>query len=200
MGGSAKPRRPKAAPAALRYERRRSVPRRGAARTKSGKARRFGFGLLVFLVFAGGIVLLALVDSLWGDDTWRWAADTWPGGAYGFALTIGAVAPCLVALSAWAVSRPGRRSWKTRSARSLGHFALAVVAAAPLLPFVVLAFNAANDGETRRGPSGTPSWAFRHYDWLWAVGLTATVIVTVLLIWVTATLGRRDPGPLGAGR
>lgn len=129
-------------------------------------------------------------DMLWGDDTWRWAARAWPGGAYGFAAFLGVSAPCPFALSLWSLSRVGRRSWRTHPARTAGRTLLTVLAAAPLLPFLALAFNAADNGKSRHH-SGLPSWVFSNYPWLWALGLASTVGGTVLLIGLLVAVSRR---------
>ncbi|RPE41659.1 hypothetical protein EDD90_4750 [Streptomyces sp. Ag109_O5-1] len=128
MGGSARPRRPKAAPAALRY---REGDKKKAKRSMDGFV-----GCLGFLVVAGGIVLLALIDEYWGDNTWRWAARNWPGGAYAFAVCLGLTAPVLFAVYLRAMDGTGGRSWKARPVRALDSTALAVLAAAPLVPFL----------------------------------------------------------------
>lgn len=189
MGGSAKPRRGRASAAGLQYERR---PGRGLG-TEGRKARKKGesaFACLLLLLVAGVAVLLALLDVFWGDDTWRWAADTWPGGAYGFAVCLGAAAPCLLALSIWSLSKAGRKSWQIHPARAAGHTLLTTLATASLFPFLSLAFNAMDSGRGRHH-SGSPSWAFSHYPWLWILGLASTVGGAVLLIGVLVVVSRR---------
>ena len=83
MAASAEPSRGRAASPSLRYEQR---PGKRSAREgqRSGKSYAV-FGCLVFLSCTALLILFALADMFWGDDTWQWAADTSPGGAYGFA-------------------------------------------------------------------------------------------------------------------
>ncbi|MFJ8791098.1 hypothetical protein [Streptomyces sp. NPDC102462] len=195
MGGSARGRRPKAAAGALRYEHRPRV--RGTGRVKARRGKRdFVVGSLFVASVVGLIVLLAVLDRAWGDATWRWAADRWPGGAYGFAVCLGVAAPCLFAVSLWALSGTTRRSWRTGPARALARAVLAVATAAPLLPFVTLAWNATDDGEGRAGSrNGPPSWAFRHCPWLWLVGLATTVVTVAALVALAVMVVRRRPDP-----
>jgi hypothetical protein len=139
----------------------------------------------------GAIVLLATIDSLWGDGTWRWAARNWPGGAYAFAVCLGAAAPLLFALFLRAMGGADRKSWKAHPARALGFTMLAVLAAAPLVPFLSLAFNAVDSGKSKHR-SGPPSWVFGHYPWLWAVGIFSTLATVIVLVWLTVILTRRS--------
>ncbi|MFK0154925.1 hypothetical protein ACIQVL_14925 [Streptomyces sp. NPDC090499] len=182
MGGSAKPRRPRAAPAASRV--------RGAGTKKARKDRDALFGCLLFLGIGGGIVLMALGTMLWGDDAWRWAARTWPGGAYAFAVCLGMAAPLLAALFLRALDGMDRKAWKTHPARALGWTLLAVLAVASLLAFLSLAFDAMDSGK-RKHRSVAPSWVFAHYPWLWAVGIASTLASAVLLVWLMVALSRR---------
>lgn len=182
MGGSAKPRRPRAAPAASRV--------RGAGVKKAKKDRDALFGCLMFLGIGGGIVLMALVTMLWGDDAWQWAARNWPGGAYAFAVCLGMAAPLLAALFLRALDGMDRKAWRTRPARALGWTVLAVLAVAALLAFLSLAFDAMDSGK-RKHRSVAPSWVFSHYPWLWAVGIASTLGSAVLMVWLLVVLGRR---------
>ncbi|MGW7419751.1 hypothetical protein ACWGJB_06725 [Streptomyces sp. NPDC054813] len=183
MGGSAKPRRPRAAPAALRY---RQTGRK--AGRKKGDAL---FGCLGFLVVAGVTVLLALIDMVWGDGVWRWAARNWPGGAYAFAVCLGIAAPVLFALAVWSADGAGPTSWKTRPGRAAARTALALLAAGALVPFLSLAFNAVDDGKGKHR-TGPPSWVFSHYPWLWALGIASTLAAAVGVVWTLVLLIRRS--------
>ncbi|MER5518689.1 hypothetical protein [Streptomyces sp. NPDC002763] len=182
MGGSAKPRRPRAAPAASRV--------RGPGAKKAKKDRDALFGCLMFLGIGGGIVLMALGTMLWGDDAWQWAARNWPGGAYAFAVCLGVAAPLLVALFLRTLDGVGRKAWKTSPALALAWTVLAVLAVASLLAFLCLAFDAMDSGK-RKHRSVAPSWVFAHYPWLWAVGIASTLASAVLLVWTLVILTRR---------
>ncbi|MEU5311124.1 hypothetical protein [Streptomyces sp. NPDC021562] len=182
MGGSAKPRRPRAAPAASRV--------RGAGVKEAKKDRDALFGCLMFLGIAGGIVLMALGTMLWGDDAWQWAARNWPGGAYAFAVCLGMAAPLLGALLLRALEGVDRKAWGSRPALALGRTVLAVLAVASLLAFLSLAFDAMDSGKRKRRSVG-PSWVFAHYPWLWAVGIASTLASAVLLVWLLVVLSRR---------
>ncbi|MGY4926333.1 hypothetical protein [Streptomyces sp. 900105755] len=183
MGGSAKPRRPKAAPAALRYR-----ESGGKARRRRGEAL---FGCLSFLAVAGVTVLLALIDMLWGDEVWQWAGRNWPGGPYAFAVCLGIAAPALLTLAVWSADGAGPTSWRTRPGRAAARTALALAAATALVPFLSLAFNAVDNGKGKHR-TGTPSWVFSHYPWLWALGIASTLAGAVGVAWTLVVLHRRS--------
>lgn len=188
MAGSAKPGRRRAAASSLRYEHRpgtRSSP--GKDSSTDGKL----FGCLVLLTFVVLFVLFGLISDYWGDDTWKWAADSWSGGTYGFAVFTGALVPCVVTIAAKTLPKMNKEPWKTRKVRSLGLMLLAVLCGATMLLLISLIFVAQDTGDWGRGPSVAPSWTFRTQPWLWAVGLTATVIMAALLITAAMVRGRR---------
>lgn len=189
MAGSAKPGRRRAAAASLRYEH-RPGKRSGQESKRSSKGDTL-FGCLVFLVFTAVVVLLALLDMFWGDDTWEWSADTWPGGAYGFAVFLGALVPCVTTVFFMALGRVAWKSWKAHKIRSLGCTLLAVVCGAAMMQFVSLIFNAQDTGKWGRGRDTPPSWVFSSYPWLWAVGLVSTVATAALLIAVAMERHKR---------
>ncbi|GAA1433589.1 hypothetical protein GCM10009601_56440 [Streptomyces thermospinosisporus] len=179
MGSSAKPRRRRAAAPALQYDRQRGRP--GLAEVK-GKKRESVFGCLVFLLLAGLMVLMATLDMLYGDDVWQWAAESWPGGAYGFAVLVGILGPCLAVLAVYSLSRMHWKTWKQHRARTLTHTALGTASTAALLPYVILVFNAQDSGKWGKGEPTPPSWVFSRYPWLWAVGLLSSLATLALLI------------------
>jgi hypothetical protein len=192
MGSSAKPRRRRAAAPVLQYERHRGRP--NSARTTENRRGQYTFGCLIALVITGALLVIATLDWLRGDDTWQWAAETWPGGAYAFAVCVGVIGPCLITLSLFSLSNVNLKSWKQHRTCSLTYMALGVVSTASLMPYVALVFNAQDTGKWGRGRSTPPSWVFGHYPWLWAVGLLSTVATVGLLIWFfIARSRRRDP-------
>lgn len=105
MGRSATPRRRKAAASALRYEHRPGRP--DSADRKQKDTGVTPAGCLVGPGVAGLFILMATFDWLWGDDIWQWPAEARPGGAYGFAVSVGAAGPCLAALSLFCLSHMG---------------------------------------------------------------------------------------------
>ncbi|MFE1798314.1 hypothetical protein ACFW9L_19430 [Streptomyces sp. NPDC059517] len=200
MGSSAKPRRRRAAAPSLRYEHR---PGNRSAREDKDSGKGKGntlFGCLACLVIVALLVLFAFMSDYWGDDTWKWAADEWPGGAYGFAVFMGALVPCVLMLFIKALSPLNRKFWKAHTARSIGRTLLAFVCGAAMLQLISLIFVAQDTGNWGRGPSGPASWTFRTQPWLWAVGFVATVVTAALWITVAMVLdGRRmrsgEPSP-----
>lgn len=188
MGGSAKPRRRKAASSALQYE---HQPGRRSSGNKPKKKGEFLFGCLIFLGVSGVALLFGIINFFWGDETWKWAAEAWPGGAYSFAMFLGALAPCVALLLGKSLSYMNWKSWKSHKARTLGHTSLAIACAALLVPYVSLVFNAQDTGKWGRGPSTSPSWVFSNYPWLWAMGLFSTIATLTLLVWVLIAHSRR---------
>jgi hypothetical protein len=190
VGGSAKPRRRKAASSALQYE---HQPGRRSSGNKPEKKSEYAFGCLISLGIAAVLILFALIDTLWGDGTWKWAAESWPGGAYSFAVFLGALAPCVAMLLVRSLSC---MDWKSHKARAFGRTSLAVACGALLVPYVSLVFNSQDTGKWGRGPSTSPSWVFSNYPWLWAVGLFSTIATFTLLVWVLIARSRlRRPAP-----
>ncbi|MDQ1038021.1 putative membrane protein [Streptomyces sp. V3I8] len=197
MAGSAKPRRRKAAASSLQYEHR---PGRRTAREDedSGTGNKL-FGCLALLAIAVLLALFIFMNEYWGDDTWKWVADAWPGGAYGFAVFAGALVPCVVTLFVMTLAGLSKERWKTHKARSLGRTLLAVLCGAVMLQLASLIFVAQDTGKWGRGVSVAPSWTFRTQPWLWAVGLAATVAMAALLIAVAVLRqrGRSETGLTG---
>lgn len=188
MAGAARQGRRKAAPAALRYER---TPK-GGQTTGAEKKSDTVLGCLCFLACAGVLVGLVLLDHFWGDDTYRWAARHWPGGAYAFAACVGVAGPGFAALACYCLATARWKSWKQHKARTLIRTLLGLVSAVALFPYVVLVFNAQNTGKWGRGPSTRPSWVFSHYPWLWAVGLLASLATVAVLIHAAVRHGREQ--------
>ena len=173
----------------LQYERHRGRP--DAARTKEKKSGEYTSGCLIALLVVAALLLTATLDWFWGDATWHWAAETWPGGAYAFAVCVGVAGPCLVTLSVLSLGNLKGKSWKQHGVRTLTKAGLGIASAASLVPYVALVFNTQDTGKWGRGSSTAPSWAFSHYPWLWAVGLLSTVATIGLLVWFFVTRGRR---------
>lgn len=197
MAGSARPKRRRAAAPSLRYEHRpgKRSESKGKGSGKGDKA----FGCLVFISLSAVFVLLALSDMFWGDETWEWSADTWPGGAYGFAVFLGALVSCVATLFVLSASRTDWKSWKAHKARSFGCTLLAVMCGVAMLQLVSLIYNAQNTGKWGRGPDSSPSWVFSNYPWLWAVGLVSTIATAALLIALAVARHKRTSPAGDAG-
>lgn len=126
MGGSAKPRRRRAAAPALRYER---SPGPRPTRRKTGATL---FGGLVLLGVVGCVVPFALLERELGDSTWRWAADR-PGGAYGFAGVLGVAGPLVAVLGVRSLMRMPWTTWRRQRGRALRIAGTAAALAAALV-------------------------------------------------------------------
>src|SRR5947208_7564484 len=85
-GGSAKPRRKKAASAGLRYEPARSGP---VIQQREKRERPWLVALVVLPTATAVIAVMGMAADMWGPDAWGGLAPAWPGGGYGFGLTLG---------------------------------------------------------------------------------------------------------------
>ncbi|MFD5948885.1 hypothetical protein ACFWAZ_21855 [Streptomyces collinus] len=195
---SAKPKRRKAAGPALRYEHRPGRPLTRRVKTSLGDRL---FGCVVLPGFVALLMPLVLFDMYWGHELWGDFAPAWPGGAYAFAGTVGALVP-LVFL-AW-VAPLFRMNWKKSRPRSLAW-------AAASLPGLAAGYLVAGVISTTVRPKrrhnwdadcysqGGPCWVHVHYPWLWVVGLVSTLTAAALLITVLVKL-RRRAAPTGPSR
>ncbi|MEU6555662.1 hypothetical protein ABZ915_36250 [Streptomyces sp. NPDC046915] len=192
-GGSARPKRGKAAPAALRYEH----GRRSAVPAKKRDWRGCGFVLLMVLGVLAFIVPMAAADHSWGDRVWGEVAPGWPGGAYVFALMVGAVVPLALA----AVIAPlSRMKWKVSRVRSLLWAAAALpgFAVCWLLSFVILGTSRPKhrrNWDSECYSTGHACWVHEQYPWIWAVGLLATLAMAALLIAALVRFTDRESRP-----
>ncbi|MEU5892796.1 hypothetical protein ABZ835_39050 [Streptomyces sp. NPDC047461] len=190
-GGSAKPKRRKAAGSALRYEHRPGRPSSPIAKMSVGEK---VFGCLVLPVFVLLILPLVAIDMNWGHDIWGTLAPAWPGGAYAFAATVGALAP--LAFGAW-VAPLTRMKWKESKPRSPAW----VVASLPGLAACYLVAGVIGTyGRPKRRSNwdsdcfstGGPCWVHERYPYLWAAGTLATVAVLALLIALFVRYGAKE--------
>ncbi|GAA2544971.1 hypothetical protein GCM10010423_50400 [Streptomyces levis] len=190
-GGSAKPKRRKAAGSALRYDHR---PGRSHADEPEQRDASCLGGCAAFLGFLALLVPPAVLAEYRGHALWGGFAPAWPGGAYAFAATVGAVAPLV--LLAWVVPLT-RMRWKRSKTRA----AAWAVASLPGLAAGYLVVGVITstwrpkrrrdwDGDCYR--EGGPCWVHVHYPWLWAVGLAACLAVIALLVGLFVRHVRRS--------
>ncbi|MFF7723347.1 hypothetical protein ACFZDB_28880 [Streptomyces luteogriseus] len=189
-GGSARPKRRKAAGSALRYEHRPGRP-------PESRPEKRGWGCLwACLVLPGFVALimpLVLFDMYWGHELWGDFAPAWPGGAYAFTGVAGALVP--VVFFAW-VAPLTRMDWKTSKARSLAWVAASLpgLGACYLVAGVIATTvrpKRRRDWDGDCYSEGGPCWVHVHYPWLWVVGLVSTLVAAALLITLLVRLGRR---------
>ncbi|MEY2242575.1 hypothetical protein AB8A21_06450 [Streptomyces sp. BF23-18] len=186
MSGSAKPKRRRAAGAALRYEHVRQRPSAWAqARERASRGEGFG-GCLILLAAMAAFAGFALMVMTWGSELWGGTAPAWPGDGYGFAATVGAVLP--LGLAAVIVTLD-RMKWKTSPLRSLGWMLASLPGVAACFLWAVVVFAAFRPKHRRDWDSacysrGNPCWVHAEYPYVWAVGLLATVLVAAALITV----------------
>ncbi|MFJ8085076.1 hypothetical protein ACIQ6Y_31215 [Streptomyces sp. NPDC096205] len=182
-GGSARPKRRRAAGASLAYEHRRRRPRLPGAKEREWSC---GFALLVLLVALALIVPVAVAALTWGETIWGEVAADWPGGGYGFAATVGALVP--LAFAAF-VTPLTRMDWGRSKVRSLAWACAALpglLACQGLGAVIsgVLRPKHRRDWDTECFSEGHPCWVHVHYPWVWLVGLLVTLAVGALLIAV----------------
>jgi hypothetical protein len=189
---SAKPKRRKAAGPALRYEHRPGRPL--ARRVKTSVGDRL-FGCVVLPGFVVLLMPLVLFDMYWGHELWGDFAPAWPGGAYAFAGTVGALVP--VVFFAW-VAPLTRMNWKRSKRRSLAWVAASLPGLAACYLVAGVIATTARPKRRRNWDAdcyreGGPCWVHVHYPWLWVVGLVATLAAAALLITLLVRLSRRTP-------
>ncbi|MEV5986380.1 hypothetical protein AB0L85_15375 [Streptomyces sp. NPDC052051] len=194
-GGSAKPKRRRAAGSGLRYVHRSGKPSADPPRTRLS-GREATFGCLTIPAFLALLAPVIVIDMHWGRTIWGSLAPAWPGGAYAFAATVGALVPLvLVAFAAPLVLL----NWKMSKARSLAWVAASLpgLTACWLVAGVI--------GSTWRPKrhtgwnascyrTGGACWVHEQLPYIGAVGLTTTVAVTALLVTAFLhTIRRRQP-------
>ncbi|MFI1681243.1 hypothetical protein [Streptomyces sp. NPDC020607] len=183
MGSS----RRRAAGPALRYEHvpgartsGRSGERKRKGAAEEGERANWLFGTLMFLAVLAVVVLFGLANLAWGDTLWGEVAPAWPGGGYGFAITIGLLAPPAVAAIVVPLSRA---NWKKERLRASGRAAAALPGVALTCLLLLLCFGATRPKRRRRGPEcfahGEPCWIHEQYPYLWLPGVAAAVFCAV---------------------
>ncbi|MFF3460900.1 hypothetical protein [Streptomyces sp. NPDC002619] len=191
-GGSAKPKRGKAAPASLQYEH----GRRAEAQRKKREFACLG-AMVIMLSALAFIVPMALADETWGDTVWGDLAPAWPGGAYAFAGTVGALVPVSLAALIAPLSRMNWKKNKVRSAAwaaaGVPGFALGWVATVTI--FATFRPKHTRDWDADCYSEGKACWVHVHYPWLWAVGLLGTLVTAARMIAVAARLANRTEAP-----
>ncbi|CAL9523340.1 hypothetical protein [Streptomyces sp. enrichment culture] len=181
-GGSARPKRRKAAPASLRYEHRR-------VRLPGPKERDRGWILGCLGMLLSGLVIIVpvvMVEMTWGVELWGETADDWPGRGYGMAATVGALVP--PAFAAF-VAPLTRMNWARSKVRSLAWACAALpglLACQALGGLIsgVLRPKRRRDWDAECYSEGHACWIHVHYPWVWLVGLLTTLAVGALLVAV----------------
>ncbi|MET7988104.1 hypothetical protein [Streptomyces sp. NPDC005281] len=188
MGGSAKPRRRRAAGAAPGRERQRQRQRqrqRPNARDEKRASRGESVvGCLALITATAAVAGFALTVMTWGSELWGRAAPASPGGGYGFAALAGALLP--VGLTVVIVTLT-RMKWKPSPLRSIGWVLASLPGVAAVLMWAVVVFAGFRPRHRRDWHGGCysrggPCWVHAEYPWVWAVGLLSTVLVAAALI------------------
>ncbi|WP_405916424.1 hypothetical protein [Streptomyces sp. NBC_00728] len=186
MSGSAKPKRRRAAGAALRYEHVRRRPSAWERAKKKTSWRDAGSGCLAILAALVAVAAFGMTAAAWGPGLWGQVAPAWPGGGYGFAVVVGAVLPLGLGTVIGTLSR---MKWKARPLRSLGWVVTSLPGAAACFLWMLVVFTTGRpkhhrDWDSRCYRRGNPCWVHVEYPWVWAVGLLSTVLVAAALITV----------------
>jgi hypothetical protein len=185
-GGSAKPKRRKAAGTGLRYTHSRErLPRPRTPRRPSDIVRS---ATVVVAILAGAGALFAafaLGPFAWAGGLWRRTAPDWPGEGYGFAASAGVMLPVALVTMMLALWRVGAR-WRRRKATAL----LFAVAALPggfvALMVIAVAMQSVRPKRSHRhgfcSTVGEYCWISTQYPYVWLVGLAGTALSTLLLM------------------
>lgn len=185
MSGSVRPRRRRAAAGSLTYPAR--TPRTATAPSGRHRDSAYGCGCMTAVVL--GIVVPTAGATFRGAALWRWARDTFPGGGYGFAVTVGALIPVTFAVGAISLARMNRSAQKARSAAR-------VVVAVLCFALLMLLSTAAVEmlGPSRKHHDRTGGWAYAHYPWIWAVGVLSALVTGALVVTAYVVHARRRTG------
>ncbi|MFF5005871.1 hypothetical protein ACFY3G_24010 [Streptomyces phaeochromogenes] len=189
-GGSAKPKRRKAATGGLQYE-----PVRGRVPVSSPDRREtrgprvswdsvLRWALIVVLVAAIGA--LTFVERAWGD-----VAPAWPGGPYGLAATTGVLVPLAVAHLVVTLTRV---KWPQDRAGSLGWIGASLPGAALTALLLVVAFAAKKPKRLSGFRCYEEGGACRlqdEYPYIWGVGWGAVLVTAAVLAGGRAVYRRR---------
>ncbi|WP_392964258.1 hypothetical protein [Streptomyces sp. LN245] len=186
MSGSAKPKRRRAAGAALRYEHVRQRPSAWQQVKKKAPRGESLLGCLFLLAAMAAFIGFALIVGTWGSELWGHVAPASPGGGYGFAAGVGALLPLGTAAM---IATLTRMDWKRSPLRSLGWVAASLPGVAAFLVWAVVFFASFRPKHRRDWDSGchsrgNPCWVHVEYPYVWAVGLLSTVLVAAALITV----------------
>jgi hypothetical protein len=145
---------------------------------------------LCSLTFVGGLVGLVISAQTWGPTIWGDIAPGWPGGGYGFAVTVGGLGALAVAAM---IAPLTRMRWKKSKARSLAWAAASLPGLAASALFLVVIFGMwrpkrRRDWDGDCYSEGGPCWVHEQYPYVWAVGLAATLLAAVALVTVLVKL------------
>jgi len=197
-GGSAKPKRRKAATGGLQYEPVRgrvpvSSPDRRETRETRGPRVSWDsvlrWALIVVLVAAIGA--LTFVERAWGDEIWGDVAPAWPGGPYGLAATTGVLVPLAVAHLVVTLTRV---KWPQDKAGSLGWIGASLPGAALTALLLVVAFAAKKPKRFSGFGCYTEGGACRlqaEYPYIWGVGWGAVLATAAVLVGGRVVYRRR---------
>ncbi|MFG2500137.1 hypothetical protein ACGFSB_18240 [Streptomyces sp. NPDC048441] len=176
-------------------------PRGGKQVRHSGRRlRAAGFACLVLVIAILVSAALALGPYTWAGEMWRALAPGWPGKGYGFAITAGVLLPVAGVLA----FRPFLRvNWKRDKVRSALWTAAALPGASAAVMTLAIAMHTARPKRSHRNgycsASGEYCWVSQNYPYVWAVGLTATVLAAGMGLWLHSVYdGRRTTKPASA--
>ncbi|WP_151479640.1 hypothetical protein [Streptomyces albicerus] len=190
MSGSIKPKRRRAAGAALRYEHARERP---VGPSAPKRKRNTLVGFVPALVITVVIGVLAAAQMSWGEEVWGDTAPDWPGGGYGFTATVGVLVPLAAAAT---IAPLTRMKWRKSRARALAWAAASLPGTLGLASLLVVILASNRPKQRRRRYScyseGGPCWVHEQYPYFWAVGLATTLLVAAALITVIVIVKRHD--------
>lgn len=173
----------KAARPSLRYEHQSGRP--ASPRSREKRERPWLVALVVLPVVVAVLAALATAGETWGPDAWGDLAPRWPGGGYGFGITLGVLEAIAAALFIVPLTRMKFRVSKVRSL-AWAAAALPGMAAFGLVTALTLAGMRPKRSRSRTYDcyyEGHPCWVHEQYPYVWLVGLLTTVVVGLALLF-----------------
>ncbi|MDQ8702988.1 hypothetical protein RCO28_10880 [Streptomyces sp. LHD-70] len=189
-----------AAPRAPRPRSERGGGERGASRDRTGSRDRTASRIWPAIT----LIVLALIASatgtfFWSAPLWGTLAPHWPGGGYGFAVTVGLLLPLVIggAGAAWLRMRggDGGAGGASGPVGVLGWGAGVCAGGAAAVFLLALQLGAIRPKRRNRDADcyevGGACWIGEQYPLAWLAGVLAIPVGILLLLWCAGRIRKR---------